>query len=78
MDVPESLKPMSPYLQKSKELQKAEPVVAHFCKVYAIEVGCKVSIQFALGLNLATNRFFIDTSGLLCSLRLGYCENSVN
>ena len=43
-DLPASLKPIAPYLQKAKELQTINPVVAHFCKLYAVEMGCKVGV----------------------------------
>eukprot|EP00283_Hemiselmis_rufescens_P005031 CAMPEP_0173435338 /NCGR_PEP_ID=MMETSP1357-20121228/14858_1 /TAXON_ID=77926 /ORGANISM="Hemiselmis rufescens, Strain PCC563" /LENGTH=166 /DNA_ID=CAMNT_0014400307 /DNA_START=231 /DNA_END=727 /DNA_ORIENTATION=- len=41
-DLPPSLKPIQEYLNKSKQLATVRPVVAHYCKVYAIEQGLKV------------------------------------
>eukprot|EP00282_Hemiselmis_andersenii_P032394 CAMPEP_0169455866 /NCGR_PEP_ID=MMETSP1042-20121227/16047_1 /TAXON_ID=464988 /ORGANISM="Hemiselmis andersenii, Strain CCMP1180" /LENGTH=165 /DNA_ID=CAMNT_0009568049 /DNA_START=426 /DNA_END=919 /DNA_ORIENTATION=- len=40
--LPPSLKPIQEYLNKSKQLAKVRPVVAHYCKVYAVEQGLKV------------------------------------
>jgi vacuolar protein sorting-associated protein VTA1 len=50
IEIPASLKQVAPYIQKSKELVSVDPVVAHYCKIHAVEVGCKVSgfSQYAL------------------------------
>ena len=32
-------KPLLPFLQRADEMAKADPKVAYYCRMYAIEVG---------------------------------------
>ena len=41
-DLPPSLKPIKDYLVKGMQMQKLDPVVSHYCRVYACETGLQV------------------------------------
>lgn len=41
-DLPASLKPIKDYLVKAIQMDKIDPVVAHYCRVYACETGLQV------------------------------------
>eukprot|EP00293_Proteomonas_sulcata_P003472 CAMPEP_0184322410 /NCGR_PEP_ID=MMETSP1049-20130417/124332_1 /TAXON_ID=77928 /ORGANISM="Proteomonas sulcata, Strain CCMP704" /LENGTH=322 /DNA_ID=CAMNT_0026643541 /DNA_START=169 /DNA_END=1137 /DNA_ORIENTATION=- len=41
-NLPPSLKPIQDFLVKAKQFEKVDPVVSHFCKVYALEKGLQV------------------------------------
>ena len=34
-------KPVLPYLQRAQEMEKHDPVVAYYCRLYALELGMK-------------------------------------
>jgi len=42
VELPPSLKPIAQYVAKAKQFQKIKPMVAHFCKKYAVEVGIQI------------------------------------
>ena len=42
-DLPESIKSMKDFLIKADQFKKLNPVVSHYCRVYALEKGLKES-----------------------------------
>jgi vacuolar protein sorting-associated protein VTA1 len=40
-DLPESIKSMKDFLIKADQFKKLNPVVSHYCRVYALEKGLK-------------------------------------
>jgi len=45
MDLPPSLKSLRPYLQHAKQVGNFEPLIAYYCRYYAVQLGTEILSQ---------------------------------